>query len=147
MIGPTFDWNIQYIHLNVFLKQNVAQFNLNMGPSFHQMTKLLNGLWSRQLRHFLAFTEIPAPDEYLPLSLERYTKSGNRLSLVVVGWFSIFRTHCITACGQEITQSPNPPQGWRTTTTTTGVLQQCGCRRRSGDESRNASSPLQLAHT
>lgn len=75
-----------------------------------QITKLvLNG----QILHFLAFVEKPAPDHYLPPLRDQ---SGNRFSLVAAGWLSIFRTHCVTACGREITPGPNPPGG-RTTTT------------------------------
>lgn len=81
-----------------------------------QITKwVLNGLWPQQILCFLAFVEKPVPDHYLPPLRDQ---SGNRFSLVAAGWLSIFRTHCVTVCGREITPSPNPPRG-RTTTTVT----------------------------
>lgn len=86
----------------------------------------------------LAFVEKPAPDHYL---LPLRDQSGNRFSLVAAGWLSIFRTHCVAACGREITPSPNPPRG-RTTTTTccerniTAMWMQTEEKRKGGSSAR-----------
>lgn len=43
-------------------------------------------------------------------------KSRQRFSLGAAGWFSMLSTRCLNASGQEIAQSPDPPQGCTETT-------------------------------